>query len=190
MSSIQQKKQDHEHKVDHAKDSTLVKLKTLLKAHKYIALIALALLVSLLFALGSLMNLRKNSQVASGCSDELIYEASNLIINRNDQGYLDMFEKTVQKIEQTTSFDKDINCLYPLVYYYTEISDYDKSKQYFDKLEDLSKQGQVISGNFQPPLTVEQLKMRVDHLKRFSEEIEQNTVLIGEPIQAEGNDDE
>ena len=76
-----------------------------------------------------------------------------------------------EKIEATTGFENDQNCLYPVVDYYTSVGDINKSKAYFGKMETAYNANPGFSGDLSyGQKSIADFKIQIEYLEKQTEE--------------------
>lgn len=139
---------------------------------KYVVLI-IAIFVVLLGLIGLLIQKnRQSKQEDTGnvkaqnvCATDSQKETLRVAVTNLSPAKYNELKNSVDKIMNTPDFEKDPNCLYPVVTYYTNIGDLASAKRYLTTLESVHGSSYKFDETFPSNVTLETIKQQVTQLE-------------------------
>lgn len=117
---------------------------------------------------------KKDNQTTAtpACSGETLTNLTNNFVPTEPEK-IDALGPIIEEVKQLENYDQDINCLYPITWYYIFTGNKYEADNYFAKLEPIfSVEG--LSVDFRYIATIESAKAKIDNLARLEEEAKTN----------------
>lgn len=112
------------------------------------------------------------TDLCRGKSTSPIYKEAAKVLNPTASTKL---RSVVTKIEKMKNYDKDPNCLYPIVVYYMNISDSKAARPHFNKLESLTGSDKYLSSDYSViSYSNSEIKTNLDQLDKIFEQASKN----------------
>lgn len=118
---------------------------------------------------------KHSNTISDACTTEatlpILKEAGTSL---DPSGYI-MLGETISKIKKIPKFERDPNCLYPIVIYYINTSDYINSRLYLSKMEKVYNTNNRLNPALGDTKTLKSLESTVDYLKKDLERLSNNS---------------
>lgn len=118
---------------------------------------------------------RKHPIICSADDNGLAVQASAALEDGKD---INELKNLVEKIQSTTNYQQDPNCLYPIVQYYIMTNNQSEAQKYLDELKLVYKQEGDIYPLYSPPNELQSLQDQINNLTQINESIKANTTFF------------
>lgn len=115
---------------------------------------------------------------STNTEDSLLRRTVN-VLDPSHPERLPKLEDLVSEIKQTPNFERDPNCLYPIVFFHTTRTDIAEAREYHAQLEKLLDEGSELHALYNTDRKT--IKKQVEFLKNYEEQANDSTLFSNPP---------